>query len=139
MYTVRIIVTKLLFAFSLLFLLGTPSASGVTLQLNAPECCEPGFDCQISWTVDNSGPDVFTKANFALMDYSFGQFNIIHIIASDVDVINSNSLTWHVPVDNLFEQQYFIGAFAIGAGYTTYSEHFWIMNDYHLGTNWANT
>jgi hypothetical protein len=64
------------------------------------------------------------------MDYSFNRFNLIHLIADNVDVQTYNSIVWTVPMNDIPNQQYFIGAFAVGTDYKCFSDHFWIMGDF---------
>lgn len=124
------LIGRLILIGSWLLFLGLPAASGIFLVLKTPYNCFPGAACQISWDVEDGGPHNFNTVNLYLMDYSYDQLNIIHIIAEDLNVLSSNSLVWHVPLGFVADQQYFICAYDINAEYQTCSGHFWIMADY---------
>lgn len=115
---------------SLLLFLGLPTASGIILKIKTPESCSPGVESQIYWTIENEGPHSFNNVDFYLMNYSYDQFNVIHIIAQDLDIMSTNSIVWQVPLEFAPEQQYFICAYASDVNYKSCSGFFWILADY---------
>ena len=120
----------LLFIWLILLLLEIPATSGTVLHLKTPDSCMPGALCLINWEIDASGPHNFHHVDFFLMDYSYGQLNLVYPIAFHFDLRLSTSLVWWIPGDDLPEQQYFIAAFAVDIDYKSYSDFFWIMNDF---------
>jgi hypothetical protein len=97
---------------------------------NIEDVLEPGLTCTISWRLNQSGPQNFTHVDLYLIQFIFGRFYLLEPIAYEVNVTENESIDWEIPRDGILNGQYAIGAIAFGCDYQSYSDHFWIIQDY---------
>lgn len=120
--------------FVLLLTVLSSAVRSQVIHINHPNIShmfEPGTLCPITWELKESGSPQFTHADFFLIKFAFDQFFIIHPIAYELDLRTTKSIDWIVPKEDIGNGQYIIGAFAHGADYHAFSDHFWILQDYY--------
>lgn len=124
------LINRILFLFSSIFLIHSMSA--MTFNIKDPEFSVTGSPCRIDWEIDFEKGDLnFTHANFVLVEFSYDQFNLVEVIALNVNILEMKSLIWEISRDSLPGRQYAVAAYAIGVDYLSISNYFWIT-DYYI-------